>query len=79
MIKGENSSWKKECQHGSSSGYMFDKSSGLGIDYYEGTDGKAYATNIIFDKKNRMRLLRTELVDGKASHFFVETLKKIND
>lgn len=73
MHKKDNG-WTKDCDGGTSRGKMF--AFGLGVDYYEAKDGKAYATNIVIDSGTQMRLFRTELVNGQAQRFFAETLTK---
>ena len=70
--------WTKACDGGASRGYMVADELGLGIDYYEATDGKAYSTTIIFDSATEMRLFRTALLDGRATHFFAEALKRVS-
>lgn len=84
--EGSAGGWKKSCSDGSQGGgYFFDPRFGMGIDYIQEKDGTAYATTIILDSKQEksnettaMRLFRTELKDGKATHFFVEKLRKVD-
>jgi hypothetical protein len=73
--EGDNR-WTKTCDDGGSGGgYLFDN--GLGADYYRAADGKAYATTIVFDGANKMRMERTELdANGQALHFYSETYTK---
>lgn len=73
-MRNSGQSWTKDCDGGSSRGFMLDY--GLGIDYYEANDGKAYATDIVIDSNTQMRLLRTELENGQAQKFFAEILTK---
>lgn len=70
--------WKKECDGGTSSGTMYAPQFGLGMDYYVAKDGLAYATNIILDGENEMRLLRTELNNGQATRVFAEKLTRVS-
>lgn len=71
--------WTKTCDGGASRGYMVADELGLGVDYYEATDGKAYSTTIILDSATEMRLFRTALVEGRATHFFAEALRKTSE
>ena len=68
--------WRKTCDDGEGGGYWF--AFGLGSEYYETRDGKAYATQIIRDGDRRMRLVRTELQGIEATKFFAEELTKVN-
>lgn len=70
MIKG----WSTQCQNGSGGGLCF--GDGLCQSYIENASGQAFATTVIMDKDNSMRLLRTELANGEAVHFFRERLFK---
>ncbi len=74
MTKTNNENWKFECNNGKGGGHCFGE--GLCISYIETTEGKAYATTIVMDSSSEMRLLRTELKDGKAVRFFREKLHK---
>jgi hypothetical protein len=74
MIEGSQGSWKSECDHGSGGGRCLTE--GLCISYEDAGAGKAFATNIVMDGPKDMRLLRTELQDGKAVRFFSEKLHK---
>ena len=71
--------WTKVCSGGTSHGNMLDATFGLGYDYYEAVDGKAYATTIVIDNPSTMRLFRYELVNGGATKFFVERLHRISN
>jgi hypothetical protein len=66
--------WSLECSNGKGGGYCFDQ--GMCQNYVADADGRAYATTLSFDGKDSMRLLRTELLNGKAVGFFAETLKR---
>ena len=66
--------WTKECTGGTSRGMML--GFGLGTDYYEAKNGKAYSTSITLDGDTGMRLLRVELEHGAATKFFAESLTK---
>ncbi|MBK9321612.1 MAG: hypothetical protein IPM97_01410 [Bdellovibrionaceae bacterium] len=72
--------WKSECDNsdsigaGNGGGQCFGE--GLCISYDEHSTGKSYATTIIMDGSTDMRLLRTEVQNGKAVRFFREKLHK---
>lgn len=76
-MKSQDLTWIKNCDNGTSRGAMFEH--GLGIDYFETSQGKSFATNIVMDSDSRMRLFRVEMLNGKATRFFVEVLNKISD
>lgn len=71
---GEGESWSSLCGHGKGGGRCLGE--GLCISYLEGESGKAFATTIAMDGPSDMRLLRTELKDGKAVRFFREKLHR---
>lgn len=71
---GKSSSWSSECSHGKGGGRCFGE--GLCISYLEDASGKAFATTIAMDGPSKMRLLRTELQNGKAVKFYREVLLK---
>jgi hypothetical protein len=64
--------WVSDCKLRKGSGACF--GDGLCIDYSEDRSGHAFATTIVMDGQDAMRLLRTELVNGKAVRFFREKL-----
>lgn len=73
--QGDGTKWTETCADGSQGGgYLFAR--GLGQAYTRSPDGKAYATSIVLDDANKMRLVRTELVNGEATRFFSEDLTK---
>lgn len=74
MSDSNQTSWTSVCDHGKGGGHCFGE--GLCISYEEDGTGKAYATNITLDGSSDMRLLRTELLNGKAVRFFREKLHK---
>jgi hypothetical protein len=71
---GSHGGWKSVCDHGTGGGRCLTE--GLCISYEEEAGGKAFATSIVMDGPADMRLLRTELQDGKAVQFFSEKLHK---
>lgn len=74
---GDDHKWAKTCDNGmSGGGYYFEK--GIISDYVEDGAGTAQATTMIFDSDDSMRILRTQLVHGDASLFFVESLTRIS-
>lgn len=74
MTETAQDQWTSECDHGKGGGHCFGE--GLCISYEEDSAGKAYATTIVMDGPADMRLLRTELQNGQAVHFFREKLHK---
>lgn len=66
--------WRKVCSASEGAGYYFDF--GLGQEYSRGADGVDHATQIVIDSETELRFIRTELKDGRAERFFVETLAK---
>lgn len=74
MTETGKDSWESNCDHGKGSGHCFGE--GLCVSYEENSTGKAYATTIVMDGPSDMRLLRTELLNGKAVQFFREKLHK---
>jgi hypothetical protein len=73
---GSENKWSKVCDDGmAGGGYYFEK--GLISEYVENAGGTAHATTVIFDSDDSMRLLRTELSNGDATRFFVESLTKV--
>jgi hypothetical protein len=64
--------WTSDCGESRGGGACF--GDGLCIDYAVEEGGRAFATTIVMDGKDTMRLLRTELVHGKAVRFFRERL-----
>ena len=71
---GKDESWSSQCGHGKGGGRCLGE--GLCISYLEESSGKAFATTIAMDGPTDMRLLRTELQNGKAVRFFREKLHK---
>lgn len=71
---GSEDSWSSLCGHGKGGGSCFGE--GLCISYLDSGNGKAFATTIVMDGAADMRLLRTELQNGKAVRFFREKLHK---
>ncbi len=49
---------------------------GLCISHEEGSDGKSFATTIVFDGPDQLRLLITELDHGQAVRFLRQTLTR---
>ena len=74
MTESKEGTWNSKCDHGAGGGQCF--GNGLCMSYEKDSKGKAYATTIIKDGNSDMRLLRTELQDGKPVHFFREKLHK---
>ncbi len=74
MTEKTKESWTVQCDHGNGGGQCFGE--GLCISYEADANGHAFATTIIVDGENDMRLLRTELQDGKAVRFFREKLQR---
>lgn len=70
----DNGSWSSQCNHGKGGGSCFGE--GLCISYLDSGSGKAFATTVVMDGASDMRLLRTELQNGKAVRFFREKLRK---
>ena len=70
----ENQGWTSECDNGNGGGRCFGE--GLCVSYVEDKTGKSFATTIIKDDDNNMRMLRTELDHGKAVRFYREKLHK---
>ncbi len=66
--------WKSECDHGKGGGHCFGE--GLCISYEENSMGRAFSTTIVMDGADNMRLVRTELQNGRAVRFFREKLQK---
>lgn len=71
---GNSEAWRSESPHGKGGGRCF--GGGLCQDYVSSEDGKARATTIVVDNDNQIRLLITELEDGKATRFIRQTLVK---
>lgn len=69
-----NQGWSLDCSNGKGGGYCFDQ--GMCQNYVADASGRAYATTLSFDGQDFMRLLRTEMLNGKAVGFFAETLKR---
>lgn len=69
-----DNSWTSDCTQGQGGGRCFGE--GLCISYLENKNGKAYATTIVMDGPKKMRLLRTELQNGRAVKFYRENLQK---
>ena len=63
-----------ETNRGKGGGYCF--SEGVCQTYEDAGDGKAFSTTLIVDGPNRLRLLTTELLHGKAVRFMRQTLVK---
>ncbi|MBK7959922.1 MAG: hypothetical protein IPK04_01035 [Bdellovibrionales bacterium] len=74
MTETSHDGWQSKCDNGDGGGHCFGE--GLCISYVEDTTGKSYSTTIVMDGSVDMRLLRTELQDGKALRFFREKLHK---
>ena len=72
VVKGAKG-WSSDCSNGHGGGQCFGE--GLCHSYVK-KGNKAYATTIVMDGPNEMRLLRTELVNGKATHIFREKMQK---
>lgn len=68
-------SWRSECEGGTGGGHCF--GDGLCIDYLSMEGGRSFATTIAMNDDGSMRLLRTELVDGKAVRFYRESLTPV--
>ena len=66
--------WISDCKVRKGGGYCF--GDGLCMDYTEDQNQHGFATTIIMDGPNSMRLLRTELVKGQAVRFFREKLER---
>ena len=66
--------WSSKCDYGTGGGYCFGE--GLCLSYEEDASGRAFATTIVMDGPNDMRLVRTELQNGQAVRFFREKLHK---
>lgn len=67
--------WSTDCRSRKGGGYCFGE--GLCIDYMADQKGSAFATTIVMDGKDTMRMLRTELKRGKAVRFFRERLTRV--
>jgi hypothetical protein len=75
VSNGDELKWAKTCDNGmSGGGYYFER--GIISDYVEDGAGTAQATTMIFDSDDSMRILRTQLVNGDANLFFVESLSR---
>jgi hypothetical protein len=72
--ENKDGGWASICGQSKGGGRCFGE--GLCISYSEDGNGKAYATTIVMDGASDMRLLRTELENGKAIRFFREKLHK---
>ena len=64
-----------ESKEGHGGGYCF--GDGLCESYLDMGQGHGIAINMIMDGKKRMRILKTDLQDGKAVRFFREKLVKV--
>lgn len=74
----DGESWTSSCADGrQGGGRCF--GDGMCLDYLSGPGGQAFATTIAFDGDDRMRMLRTELVEGEAVRFFRETLRRVSE
>jgi hypothetical protein len=74
MTETSDRGWVSKCGFGSGGGSCF--GDGMCIDYEADSSGHAFATTLVMDGANDMRLLRTELQDGKAVRFYREKLHK---
>ena len=73
-ITGDDDGWHSDCDHGQGGGRCYGE--GLCESYVADGNGRAFATTMVFDGPEDMRLLRTELKDGKAVRIFREKLHK---
>lgn len=74
-ITEEGEAWSSVCGHGRGGGRCF--GDGLCLDYLTDDKGRAFATTIVFDDDDSMRLLRTELLRGEAIRFYREKLERV--
>lgn len=74
MTETGQKGWVSDCDHGKGGGACFGE--GLCESYEEDSTGRAFASTIVMDGSANMRLLRTELKNGRAVHFFREKLQK---
>lgn len=74
MTETGEKGWASDCDHGKGGGACFGE--GLCESYEEDATGHAFATTIVMDGSKGMRLLRTELKNGRAVHFFREKLQR---
>ncbi|MEQ1878703.1 MAG: hypothetical protein ABL958_18820 [Bdellovibrionia bacterium] len=65
--------WKSVCDNGNGGGFCLDD---LCQTYTEDENGRAFATTLIFDSEDEMRLMRTELQNGKPVRFFKEKISR---
>ncbi|MBT4762728.1 MAG: hypothetical protein HOO06_13605 [Bdellovibrionaceae bacterium] len=66
--------WSTQCDDGEGGGYCFGQ--GLCQSYISHSNGNSFATTIVKDGPKNMRLLRTQLEEGRATGFFREKLHK---
>lgn len=71
-VDGER--WRTECGQRKGGGYCLGE--GLCLDYITDDQHNAYATTIIKDGPNQMRMFRTELRKGKAVRVYRERLRR---